>query len=655
MDNGKRFALRMAALMLCLLTVSAALSSCGFFADSYLENNTGIAVKTQGKSEPPSPETTVELIPETTLWEDTTELPETEKTPETTKDPATTAPETTKAPETTVPETTLSPEQLDNIPDDVQHHVYLTHKNTGRCEELIGKVSITVVMVSDEVSVWNDAALNALSASLSSQEKDIEKLAATYGKDLDITFSYLGAKVAGDAAAGDYSEDWINAATQSIGYESVKTMQKELDAKNSADSNPILFALNKTGRAYANYSTGKTGCEYLVVFSSDSSSFNHELYHVYGAQDFYYPAEVKDLANTYLTGSIMSDGDVTDPLTAFIIGWDDEIDTEAYEFLKKTSYLTKELIDEANKAQSVTGNVTDYKLDYGTYTGYLERGVPTGEGTLIYLSGDVATGTFSGGQLNGKGHYTWANGDKYEGDFVNSVRTGKGTYYWNDSGNTYTGDFVDGLFNGEGTFTFASGDKYVGSFKDNNFHGGGVYTTPDGYKYEGAWKNGQREGYGVAVWADGSKYEGNWSDGKWNGAGTYYYASGSKYVGNFKDHNFDGQGVYTTPEGYKYDGAWKDGKREGYGVASWANGDVYSGSWSDNNMNGQGTYKYGRGHEYTGAWENGSHSGYGTMKWADGSTYEGNWKNSKRHGYGKFVNNKGEVFEGQWYNDVFKG
>jgi fused signal recognition particle receptor len=41
MDNGKKFSLRMAALMLCLFTVSAALSSCGFFADSYLENNTG--------------------------------------------------------------------------------------------------------------------------------------------------------------------------------------------------------------------------------------------------------------------------------------------------------------------------------------------------------------------------------------------------------------------------------------------------------------------------------------------------------------------------------------------------------------------------------------------------------------------------------------
>ena len=227
MDNGKRFALRMAALMLCLFTVSAALSSCGFFADSYLASNTGIAAKTQGKSENPSPETTVELIPETTLWEGTTELTETEKAPETTKAPATTAPETTKAPDTTTPETTLSPEQLDNIPDDVQHHVYLTHKNTGRCEELIGKVSITVVMVSDDVSVWNDAALNALSSSLSSQEKDIEKLAETYGKKLDITFSYLGAKVAGNAAAGDYSEDWINAATQSIGYAKGARRQKQ--------------------------------------------------------------------------------------------------------------------------------------------------------------------------------------------------------------------------------------------------------------------------------------------------------------------------------------------------------------------------------------------------------------------------------------------
>ena len=201
MNNGKRFAIRIAALMLCLMTVSASLSSCGFFADSYLENNAWTEGKVTTKSE--------NTRAETTATEEETEVeiiesPETTKTPDTTK-----APETTKEPETTsAPETTLSPEQLDNIPDDVQKNVYLSHMNSGRCEMLIGKVNLTVIMVSDDVSVWNEAAIGELSSSLKLQEKQIEELAASYGKVLDITFSFLGSKIAGDAAAGGFINEF---------------------------------------------------------------------------------------------------------------------------------------------------------------------------------------------------------------------------------------------------------------------------------------------------------------------------------------------------------------------------------------------------------------------------------------------------------------
>ena len=676
MDNGKKFALRMAALMLCLFTVSAALSSCGFFADSYLENNTGIAVKTQGKTEKTYPETTLEGIPDTTLQGEGTNLPETEKTPTTTAHEATRAPETTKAPETTTPETTLPPEQLDNIPDDVQNHVYLTYKNNGRCEELIGNVKVTVVLISDEVSTWNSAAESELSKSLSSQEKSIEEIAASYGKKLDITFNYIGAKVTGDAAAGDYSEGWINAAANSIGYESIKSMQKELDSKNSADSNPILFALNKTGRAYANYSTGKTGCEYLVVFSSDYSSFNHELYHVYGARDFYYPNEVAELASTYLSDSIMSNGDVTDPLTAFIIGWDDEIDAEAYEFLKKTSHLTKEYLDEANKAQSVTGYVTEHKLDYGTYTGYLERGVPTGEGTLWHNDGTILSGTFLSGNLNGKGKsiyasgdsyegdwvngvrtgqgkYTWANGSMYVGDFVNGECTGKGTYTW-ANGDVYVGDFVSGKRTGKGTYTWANGNVYVGDFVNSEQEGQGTITRIDGSSYTGSFIAGRYDGFGTAVFAGGNSYEGYWSSGVIHGKGTYTWVDGGEYTGDFYNGQMHGTGKQKYSNGSIYEGNFSEGKRHGTGTMVYADGDTYTGGWNMGNPHGNGTYTYAGGNRYTGEWQNGTITGYGKFVWTTGESYEGNWVNGKRHGYGKYINKNGKVYAGEWVNDVFQ-
>lgn len=670
MNNGKRFAIRIAALMLCLMTVSASLSSCGFFADSYLENNAWTEGKVATKSENTRAETTA--TEEETIVE-IIESPETTKTPDTTK-----APETTKEPETTsAPETTLSPEQLDNIPDDVQENVYLSHMNSGRCEMLIGKVNLTVIMVSDDVSVWNEAAIGELSSSLKLQEKQIEELAASYGKVLDITFSFLGSKIAGDAAAGEHSTDWINEAAKSVGYSSINSMQTDLDSRSGADSNPVLFALNKAGRAYAQQRSSTLSAEYFVLFSSDYSAFNHELYHLYGAYDYYYPTEVKELADTYLKDSIMQAGKITDPLTAFVIGWDDEMDAEAYDFLKKTAHITQSYLNTENSKQMKTGEVTGHDLGYGIYTGYLERGVPDGYGELTYTSGDSYKGYFDGGRYHGEGTYTWVSGNVfvgnweqgkrtgygvttfaegtvyegnwendtynghgkmtwpdgayYEGNYKDGNRHGKGSYYF-ANGNVYIGDWVEGERTGKGTLTWASGDMYVGDFVLGQFEGKGVYTSAEGYKYDGSWKEGKRNGYGVATWADGGRYEGNWLNDQLHGQGKQKYSNGTVYEGNYSE-----------------------GKQNGQGTMVYANGDVYSGEWKDGKFNGTGRYIYARGHEYYGEWSNSTYSGQGYMKWADGSSYEGQWKNSQRHGYGKYVNQYGQVFEGQWKNDVFQG
>ncbi len=669
MDNRKRFALRMAALLVCLLVFSASLSSCGFFADSYLEKNSWTEEKTQTKAEKTLADVTSEEQEPTS--EEITE-------PETVQSPDTTAPVTVANPATTAaPETTVAPEDLDNIPNDVQNNVYLSYKNGGRCAELIGEVNITVFMVSDDVSTWNESAINKLSSSLTLQEKQIEEMAASYGKRLNITYNYLGSKISGDAAAGDYSNDWLDEVAKSVGYSNLAAMQKELDSRNGVDSNPILFALNKAGRAYANYASSNNFAEYLVIFSSDYSSFNHELYHVYGAYDFYYPAEVKALADIYLANSIMQSGTVTDPLTAFIIGWDDEIDEEAYEFLKQTGYITQSYLDSENKKQSVTGDVTSHQLSYGVYTGHLERGVPDGYGELIYSDGGKYNGMFDGGKLHGEGTYTWANGNVfdgtweygirvgqgtltfadgtvyqgnwendtyngygamtwpsgafYEGEYKDGIRHGKGTYHY-ENGNVYTGDWVDGEMTGKGTFTWANSNTYVGDFVMGAFEGHGVYTSSEGYKYEGSWKDGNRSGYGIATWADGGRYDGYWQNDAYHGFGKQKFSNGSVYEGNYVN-----------------------GQREGQGTMTYSSGDIYTGEWKNGTMHGQGTYKYYHGHEYTGGWENGAHSGKGYMKWADGSSYDGYWQSSKRHGYGKYINSRGEVFEGQWYNDVFQG
>ena len=78
---------------------------------------------------------------------------------------------------------------------------------------------------------------------------------------------------------------------------------------------------------------------------------------------------------------------------------------------------------------------------------------------------------------------------KYEGEIVDGVPNGEGTLTW-FSGDKYVGKFKDGLQNGQGTFTFSDGREYVGEFKDGNPWKGTMYI--EGILI-GKWLNGKEQ------------------------------------------------------------------------------------------------------------------------------------------------------------------
>jgi len=583
----------MAALALCLLSVSLSLASCDLDSiESYLSDYTVAATKNNSDTDrtyenidydpvtDPSDITVTDVIEENTQYN----------------------PQST----TSKPRPVTTPVTTDNVPSEFREHVYLLHKNNGRCKELVGNVNVTVIITNDTKSSWDNASRNELISSLNEQERSIESEAGSYGKELDITFSFIDVTIdreAGVSVLNIWEEDALKAA----GFATKSGAQKELDDSNDADSNPIVIVLNKDGRPYARHQKTESSSELVVIYSSDLYGFRHELYHLYGAEDFYYPAEVEALADEYLPNSIMNNGSNTDALTAFIIGWDDELDSNAEEFLSKTSHLTEEYLDAENEREMFTGLVSDHRLSYGTYTGYLEHGVPTGYGTLIYNDGGKYEGYFVNGNYHGEGTRVWESGDVYKGNWDYNQIHGKGTYTW-AGGSSYSGDWVYGKIEGNGKYTWASGIYYDGAWVNGDFEGLGTYSDPSGYKYVGSWKNGVKHGYGKLTYSNGTVYEGDFVNDECEGNGTARYSGGDSYTGG-----------------------WKAGK-----------------------MHGQGTYNFAYGHKYVGAWDNGNRTGYGVMNWADGSSYEGYWLNNKRHGYGKYINQYGNVFEGQWANDIFQ-
>jgi hypothetical protein len=126
-----------------------------------------------------------------------------------------------------------------------------------------------------------------------------------------------------------------------------------------------------------------------------------------------------------------------------------------------------------------------------SYEGEFVDGNFSGNGTYIFLNGDVYKGQFSESKMQGKGKYTFKEqGDVYEGDFKNDQFDGKGKFT-TKSGNIYDGDFKEGKFNGQGKLIQPDGDNYSGSFKDDLPNGKGILKDKSGKTiYEGEFLNG---------------------------------------------------------------------------------------------------------------------------------------------------------------------
>lgn len=550
-------------------------------------------------------------------------------------------------------------------------HLYLDAMNDGSCRQLVGRVVVTVIFVGDSESSWTSADVSEAKHSLSAQESALERAAGSHGASLDIVYNYLTASI-GSAIPLDPDDDekWQEQAAENAGIASFSSAAAALESKHSADEAPVVFAVNKSGRSYAQQMSGDR-TEFSCVFGSDMESFSHELLHLFGAMDFYYPSAITALCETHLGDSVMNGGERVDDLTAFIVGWTSRKSTGAQSFLDGSAVYTSAMLDAEREKENYTGYGTKTSKN-GTYTGYMTFGTPDGQGKFVYTDGTSYEGNFKVGVYDGQGTYIYSDGSKYTGAWVDGTQQGQGKYTF-ASGSVYVGSFAGGKFEGQGRMTYADGAVYDGAWSDGKRHGQGKLTYADGviYEgawsegnkhgqgrltytdgavyvgsfvsdeiegqgkmayaggaiYEGAWKNGKRHGQGKLIYADGATYTGAWYDGKKHGQGKITFTGGAAYEGSFVSDQFDGQGKYTFASGTVYVGSFVAGKFEGQGKATYTDGSSYEGAWSDGNRHGQGTYTYPSGASYTGAWVEGKQHGQGTYTYADGTTRSGVWEN----------------------------
>ena len=363
---------------------------------------------------------------------------------------------------TTVTEPTMSQEELEeeerkaelaarlpNISEEYHDLFFFGKRQIGSCKSLVGGVGVTVLFIDDPESSWPQDKMDAFTAEVYRVCGELTEEAALWGKDVHFNVQtvrgYVDHVIDPSFATLDFSDCMISA-----GYSSGRSEQlSQLRAQTYMEEVPVIVALNKTGRSFTSaMESDDPFVENCFIFD-DAPAIKHEFLHLFGAVDFYYHDYLRYAADRYFPDSIMgSDIDGTvDDMTAYLVGWTDELTENASLLMHAGNALTEEEIQEAKDANSLTG--------YGTKT---------------FSDGSVYTGTMSLGVPDGRGEITWPNGDRYIGEWVQGVRTGFGTYYW-VNGTVYDGAFMNGELHGQGTMTYYNGQVQSGTWNNGTFVG----------------------------------------------------------------------------------------------------------------------------------------------------------------------------------------
>lgn len=434
-------------------------------------------------------------------------------------------------------------------------HLVFQSVNLGSCRELTGDVAIQVVFVDGDEGAWDEKNMAEYKKAMGQAYDQLTRWGRDYGQEVRISLRYAHTAESMDLDFLD-SDAWAdhvlnNADLPARGDDSVY-MQECM---------PIIFLLNEGGRAYACANASETYNDYLICFNNSTvSSFSHELLHLYGAVDYYYPLAYQEAAQKYFPQSIMfttEEHKEFDGLTAYIIGWTDTLDENARAFLEDTRHIRQEDLENAQEETLFTGYATQVKEHY-TYTGEWVMGAWEGKGILEWTNGARYEGEFSGGLRHGRGLMTLPENEIYMGDYKTEQKNGYGVQVWPDMG-IYAGYWENDAPAGKGVRVLTDGTVMSGPMDHWLINGQGTELSADGAFYTGAFENGVRHGYGTQVWADGTVYRGDWLNGQMTGQGTYLWPDGSYYHGGMVNGGLNGYGIFVDAAGNLYHGNWVNG------------------------------------------------------------------------------------------------
>ena len=241
-------------------------------------------------------------------------------------------------------------------------HPLLRAKGSGNVKHCRGKIHLRVFFVDDGKCSWTDKTRKAYHAMVDDAIQTLERESGL-GPELTISWSAENLKMSGSFSKGNDSHDAVPALLGVSGKADVAKLQNSFRKSHGYEEVPMLFVWARDFRGSAKQSqlelsARRTG-EWATIGVHDilgnrdgeKRTFIHELLHLFGAEDFYYPPVVEKAADKWLPDSIMNEGHTIDALTRVLVGWDTWLSGNAEGFLNDTKGVTEKELDEACAAE----------------------------------------------------------------------------------------------------------------------------------------------------------------------------------------------------------------------------------------------------------------------------------------------------------------
>ena len=337
-------------------------------------------------------------------------------------------------------------------------HFLMRAVNKDSCRKLVGDTAFFLTYVSDPEYSWTEDEIRKASQTCKASIKILKAAAKEDNVPMRCYVHDQRVSIRCPIHVKNSSE-WRRQIALALGAPDMETLHARLQIKFGIQTIVYVFMTGKPGRAYAlPVHTNSNYAEGVVLFSRFDSIL-HEVLHLFGAADYYYPERLAVLARRYFPDSIMlvSGGRDIDDVTRYLIGWHSQPTEKALAFLRESSGITAQEADEALRSQ------------WSTASGKQK----------VRLSGSVYEGEMKDGVMQGKGILTYDDGSRYEGDFRNGTFDGWGTLIYPD-GHRYVGQFRNGTYDGTGTMTYPDGKVYTGEYKEGAMHGQGTFKDKNG-------------------------------------------------------------------------------------------------------------------------------------------------------------------------------